>query len=707
MASSLPSFEYDIFISYRHNDNKSGWVTEFVNALQEELGSTIKETLTIYFDKNPLDGLRENDNVDKSLERKLKCLVFVPILSQTYCDPKSFAWQHEFVAFNELAKQDQFGRDIELSNGNVASRILPIKVHQLDVEDTTAIEKEIGGALRGIEFIYKSGGVNRPLNAKDDEVRLPGKILYRDQVNKVANAIKEIFYALKNNEDHAAVPAPVLTKTKSRNIKVLAVGFSALLMVLVIGYLAYPKINTPSESPAAVDKSIAVLPFVDMSPAHDQEYFGDGIAEEIITALSRIKGLKVIGRTSSFQFKGEKIDLRDVGEKLDVSHVLEGSVMKSGHKIRITAQLISVSDGAHIWSERFDKETEDIFAINDQISSAISDKMKISLLGTHDRTDKRPTLNTEAFENYLRGNQVLLPGRGDEARPFFEKAIQLDPNYADAYAGMAWSYFFSRKEGLPEAWFQRISPLAQKISELDPESEKSHTILYVIYLTYKWDWKKSDDEYRIYQSMNSTPLVGHALYLGEIMGDVNGGIREMEQILVSDPINKDVLRLTGYLYALDKQFAKAKLFAEKAIELDSAYGLSYRNLARINIMAGEYDLALDNLARVDRLDKNKIYDTSMPRIWALVKAHRLADARKIYATLGLSPNTFSFDRGIRRAKIEFWMGNLDEGFRLLEEAFQRKEYEVLTIRTNPFYDIVRDHPRFKEFIKKVPFPPNN
>ena len=169
MASIVPGFEYDIFISYRHNDNRSGWVTEFVKALQEELAATIKEPVSVYFDSNPLDGLLETHNVDKSLEGKLKCLIFIPILSQTYCDPKSFAWQHEFCAFNKLSKEDLFGRDIKLSNGNVASRILPIKIHDLDAEDKATIENEIGGVLRAVEFIYKEPGVSRPLAFDDSQ----------------------------------------------------------------------------------------------------------------------------------------------------------------------------------------------------------------------------------------------------------------------------------------------------------------------------------------------------------------------------------------------------------------------------------------------------------------------------------------------------------------------------------------------------------
>jgi tetratricopeptide (TPR) repeat protein len=200
MASILPGFECDIFVSYRHNDNLDGWVTDFVFNLEKELKGTLKDSITIYFDRNPRDGLLETHNVDKSLEGKLKCLIFIPIISQTYCDPKSFAWQHEFRAFNMLAKEDQFGRDIKLSNGNVASRILPIKIHDIDTEDKTTIENEVGGELRAIEFIYKEAGVNRPIKSNDSKADNQNKTDYRNQVNKVANAIKELLAALRSDK---------------------------------------------------------------------------------------------------------------------------------------------------------------------------------------------------------------------------------------------------------------------------------------------------------------------------------------------------------------------------------------------------------------------------------------------------------------------------------------------------------------------------
>ena len=145
MSSLVPGFEYDIFISYRHKDNKyDGWVSDFVANLKRELGATFKEEVSVYFDENPTDGLLETHNVDKSLQQKLKCLIFIPIVSQTYCDPKSFAWQHEFCAFNRIAKADPIGRDIKLKNGNFASRILSIKIHSLDPKDKTLIENELG-----------------------------------------------------------------------------------------------------------------------------------------------------------------------------------------------------------------------------------------------------------------------------------------------------------------------------------------------------------------------------------------------------------------------------------------------------------------------------------------------------------------------------------------------------------------------------------
>ncbi|HUX96165.1 MAG TPA: hypothetical protein VMV47_10575 [Bacteroidales bacterium] len=202
MGSLIPGYEYDIFISYRQKDNKhDGWVTEFVDNLKGELESTFKEDISVYFDINPHDGLLETHDIEASLKDKLKCLVFIPIISRTYCDPKSFAWEHEFKAFVELALNDKIGLKVKLPNGNVASRILPVQIYDLENSDIKLCENIIGSVLRGIEFIYKSTGVNRPLRANEDHLQDNlNNTYYRDQINKVANSIKDIITAIIQND---------------------------------------------------------------------------------------------------------------------------------------------------------------------------------------------------------------------------------------------------------------------------------------------------------------------------------------------------------------------------------------------------------------------------------------------------------------------------------------------------------------------------
>lgn len=199
MPSILKGYEYDIFISYRKNDNNyDHWVSEFVTNLKLELEATVKDRLSIYFDENPEDGLLETHNVDKSLAGKLKSLIFIPIVSMTYCDPKSFAWQHEFIPFKNLASADAIGLDVKVANNNFSSRILPVRIHEIDQEDVRMLEKEMDGVLRSVDFIYQSAGVNRSLRPKDDDLQdNQNHSIYRNQINKVANAVKEIIAGIK------------------------------------------------------------------------------------------------------------------------------------------------------------------------------------------------------------------------------------------------------------------------------------------------------------------------------------------------------------------------------------------------------------------------------------------------------------------------------------------------------------------------------
>lgn len=192
MPSLLPGFAYDVFISYRQNDNRSGWVRQFVEDLREELAATLKDPVNIYFDENPHDGLHDTHLVDESLKGKLTCVIFMPILSRTYCDPKSFAWNHEFVPFCQMARHDTVGSVVQLSNGNVASRVLPILVHDIGESDRKLFEGVTGNLLRPVEFVFRSPGVNRPLTPEDERSENQSKTIYRDQINKAAIAASAI-----------------------------------------------------------------------------------------------------------------------------------------------------------------------------------------------------------------------------------------------------------------------------------------------------------------------------------------------------------------------------------------------------------------------------------------------------------------------------------------------------------------------------------
>jgi TolB-like protein len=468
MPSLVAGYEYDIFISYRHNDNRSGWVTEFVSNLNEELRATIKDPVSVYFDCNAHDGLLETHKVDKSLERKLKCLVFIPVLSQTYCDTTSFAWQNEFLSFTESMKEDSFGEEVHLRNGNISGRILPLRIHEIDAEDRSLIEKVLGYPIRPIDFIFKSGGVNRPLAPTDSRNDNAYRTYYRDQINKTANAVKEILTVLKNGN----------AKTSANN----------------------KPINQEMGKQLTVDRSIAVLPFVNMSSDPEQEYFSDGISEEIINTLAQIPNLKVAGRTSSFTFKGKNEDLRIVGENLNVRTILEGSVRSSGNRIRITAQLIDVENGYHLYSEKFDRVLDDVFMIQDEIAKAIVEKLQVTLSGKLVTPQIREqTQNVDAYQYYLKG-RALAYRRGKylfEAVESFQMALSIDPKYALAYAGLADAYvvicyygLIEPEEGWPKAIFN-----ASQASLFGPELAETYCCNAAIAMLHDWEWEKAERLY--------------------------------------------------------------------------------------------------------------------------------------------------------------------------------------------------------------------
>ena len=610
MSSLPPGFEYHIFISYRHKDNKGGhWVTDFVDALKTELEATFKEDITIYFDENRHDGLLETHNVNKSVEGKLKCLVFIPVISQTYCDPKSFAWQHELRAFHKMTKEDKFGRDIKLRNGNVTSRILPIKIHDLNPEDKALFENEVGGAIRAIEFIFKSAGVNRPLQANEDHPHdNVNKTFYRDQINKLANAIKDIIEGLIHSEHGHSIKADetlikISKSTSSYLTKpVIRKRWSVIAAVITfIGLISYlifqsnfESVNAPIEAPG---KSIAVLPFENLSGDKEQEYFSDGITEEILNALAHVKDLKVAGRTSSFRFKGKDVNIHEVGAKLKVSTVLEGSVRRQGSRVKISVRLLNVQDGYQLWSEQFESTLTDMFKIQEEIAVAISQRLKVTLLQNESlRMGKGVTKNTAAYDAMLKGRYFWDKRILKESEKYFKQAIELDPNFAAAYVGLAETYVVSPifRNGSPELTMPKAEEAAKKAIQLDSSLTVPYFVIALKRTLYDWNpnearayFKKGFQEDSKYAPGN----YWHAQYLYYFESDFEGAVAEMQKAVEIEPLSVYAYVNLGNGLFFAQKFDEALDAYKFSIQLNNFNPLSYLGMGQCKLGLAKWEEA--------------------------------------------------------------------------------------------------------------------
>jgi len=724
MASIVQGYEYDIFISYRQKDNKhDGWVTEFVNNLKGELESTFKEEISVYFDINPHDGLLETHDVNASLKEKLKCLIFIPIISQTYCDSKSFAWQHELVAFNKLAKEDQFGRDIKLAGGNIASRILPIKIHNLDQEDKSLLENELGGVLRAIEFIYKEAGVNRPLKPTDDKNDNLNKTYYRDQINKVANAIKEIIAGLKSKpttlteeksqqSESLGEVKKEFVKSKADNPKNLKlryiIGSFLVLALIVLGYLFIPKLFNTSKP---VDISIAVLPFTNMSNDPEQEFFSDGVSDDIIIKLAQVPGLKVAGRTSSFTFKGRNQDLRTIGEQLGVNHILEGSIRKSGKAIRITVQLIKVADGYPLWSEKYDRQEENIFDLQDEISLAILNAIKIKLFGAaKEAVLKKYTDNPEAYQLYLQGrfyyNMFQNADNLNKAIGFFQAAIKIEPDYALAYAGMASSYMILWINNYlpPEKCLPQMKEAAEHSLRLDDAIAESHLAMARMKMYYEWDFAAATIEYKKAIELNPNLAEAHEKYaicLG-LIGNYTEAVKQATIAYSLDPFSLMINDNVAGVYWMAGDYEKEIEFGKRLIELEPNFWGGHYRVGQGLMGLKRYEEALPEL--------NKAVDQNY-------SSFTLSRQGLIYGIMGEKVKVREVLEKMQNLRSIQWVGNYemgfvylalgesDKAFQYFERALEKHEgimlYLKFTIRLFPEFG---QDPRTKLLLEKIGLP---
>ncbi len=313
--------------------------------------------------------------------------------------------------------------------------------------------------------------------------------------------------------------------------------------------------------------SIAVLPFVNISADAENEYFCDGLAEELLNALAKIEALRVAARTSAFSFKGKETDVREIGRKLNVSVVLEGSVRKSGNRLRITAQLINVTDGYHLWSERYDRQIEDLFEIQDEVTLAVVDALKLKLLSSEKASLlKQRTENTEAYQLYLKG-RYYWHQRTEEAVKkgieCFEQAIDIDPNYALAYAGLADSYSLlglSEYSALsPTEAFPKAKQASVKALEIDNTVAKAHVSLAFGRMYFDWDFQRAESEYQQAIELNPSYATAHHFRALNLMatGQTDLAIAEMNKAQALEPLSLIINTNLGWMLYFARQYDQA------------------------------------------------------------------------------------------------------------------------------------------------------
>ena len=361
-----------------------------------------------------------------------------------------------------------------------------------------------------------------------------------------------------------------------------AAAWIGLLVVAALSGLAVFRSARKSSLPRP-EKSIAVLPFLDLSPTQDQEYFCDGMTEELISELARIDGLRVVARTSVFQFKGKPQDVRQVGNQLNVATVLEGSIRKAGDHLRITAQLIDVPDGYHLWSESYDRELKDVFAVQKELSRSIAGALQVSLGGP--RPAVRDTSDLEAYNLYLLGryhwSKRSEPELDASVRDF-EAAVRLDPTYARAYAGLADAYLqlgrWASRD--PRETMPRARHYALRALELSESLAEAHTSLGAIHLFYDWDIEAARREYLKAIAVNPGYVTAHWWYAFLLLasGQLQDARRELDQALRLDPLSVPILVDAASLYLESGDQSGAVSVAGKALEIDST-----STLARVNL----------------------------------------------------------------------------------------------------------------------------
>jgi serine/threonine-protein kinase len=454
--------------------------------------------------------------------------------------------------------------------------------------------------------------------------------------------------------------------------------------------------------------SIAVLPFSDLSPERDQDYFCQGLAEELINTLAAVRGLRVLARTSAFAIQGQGLDVREIGRRLRVDTVLEGSVRKSGTRLRITTQLVDAAEGYQLWSKKFDRELDDVFAVQDEIAETVASELQSELGFAKERSDARRASNLEAYDAYLRG--LFAMNRWTEewverALGSFAEAVARDPGYALAHAAIAeclvWFYsgigIRSAEETIP-----RAREAAEKALALGPELPEPHKVKGLIAMSHDWDRKGAESSFEKAIGLNPSSAdtrLWNAWRLSLLEGSYQEALAELRVAEELDPLDLKIKTQVGYVYYFLREVDKAEEQFRKVLAIDPHFAFGHYALGDVHAQQGRYEEALSHLAESVRLGGISVNHLA---ILSYVNglAGRAEEARKLLGEIGERGNR-GYASPIWSALAHLGLGEYDLALDWLDRAFTERDGSLILVTASPEFDPLRGDPRFRALLERM------
>jgi serine/threonine-protein kinase len=459
----------------------------------------------------------------------------------------------------------------------------------------------------------------------------------------------------------------------------------------------------------APEASVAVLPFANLSADPDTEYFSDGMTEEIINALSQVPSLRVAARTSAFAFKGKSVDAREIGERLRVRTLLEGSVRKAGDQVRVTAQLINAADGYHLWSQSYDRKLADVFAVQDELARAISSNLTRTVT-TLQQLVAPQTRKPEAYNLYLRGRHAWAQARPQgfaQALTFFQQALELDPDYAHAHAWLGYAYAMLGLEEFgvlpPEQAIPPARAAALRAVELDDTLPDAHLTRGIVATLYDWDWDLAQREYDRGMALGSSGPAQHwyALFLC-IIGHAEEAMQVIRRAQVTDPLSVTIQVSVGRCLYYARRFDEAADSLRAHLEVNPDSYQAYVELARLSLARERFEEAIVTTQRaIEMIGRQPILlgflGQALARSGHKAEAQALLTELQEMATRRYVPEPF-------QALILFGLEEFDEGWRIWERACDQRAGWCAFLQADPEWDWLREEPRFQGLLRRVGVP---